>query len=56
MVAKPPDARVIILIDQKLIERIDDFRFERRVASRAAAIRQLIEIGLRHAPKPPRPS
>jgi metal-responsive CopG/Arc/MetJ family transcriptional regulator len=53
MVAKPP-ARVIILMDPKLIAQIEDFRFEQRIPTRAEAIRKLIEIGLRHAPKPPR--
>jgi metal-responsive CopG/Arc/MetJ family transcriptional regulator len=56
MVAKPPDARVIILMDPKLIEQIEDFRYKHRIPSRAKAIRQLIETGLQHAPKPHRPS
>jgi hypothetical protein len=30
-----------------LIEQIDDFRFERRLLSRAEAIRQLIKAGLK---------
>jgi hypothetical protein len=58
MVAKPsePTERIHIEMPKELIERIDDFRFERRLPSRAEAIRQLIEAGLRHAPKPHRPS
>jgi len=42
--------RVIIPMRRELIERIDDFRFAHRIASRAEAIRQLIEASL-----PPRP-
>jgi hypothetical protein len=58
MVAKPPDARVIILMNPKLLERIEDFRFTHRISTRAEAIRELIETGLRHAkgPKPRSPS
>jgi hypothetical protein len=40
-------ARVIVRMNRKLVERIDDFRFERRLPSRAAAIRRLIEDGLK---------
>jgi metal-responsive CopG/Arc/MetJ family transcriptional regulator len=56
--AEPPLPRVIVPMRQKLVEQIDDFRFSRRLPSRAEAIRQLIETGLRHAkePKPARPS
>jgi metal-responsive CopG/Arc/MetJ family transcriptional regulator len=34
---------------RSLVERIDDFRFERRLSSRAEAIRELIEAGLQRA-------
>jgi metal-responsive CopG/Arc/MetJ family transcriptional regulator len=54
---KEPPERVTILMDKELINRIDDFRFEHRLESRAAAIRQLIEASLRaKAPKAQRPS
>ena len=58
MVAKKePPERIIILMSKDLLERIDDFRFERRLQSRALAIRQLIEAGLRtKGPKAQKPS
>lgn len=52
MVVKPEIERVITPMDRKLVERIDDFRYARRIPSRAEAIRQLIEAGLRQAKKP----
>jgi metal-responsive CopG/Arc/MetJ family transcriptional regulator len=56
MPSREPPQRVIIPMDKKLIERIDDFRFERRFLSRAEAIRQLIEAGLKaKRPKPHTP-
>jgi metal-responsive CopG/Arc/MetJ family transcriptional regulator len=50
MVAKAE--RGMIRMRRELLERIDDFRFARRLPSRAEAIRQLIEAGLRHAKEP----
>ena len=38
--------RVIIPLDADLLAAIDDFRFETRKPSRAAAIRELIRRGL----------
>jgi metal-responsive CopG/Arc/MetJ family transcriptional regulator len=44
-------------MSRQFLERIDDFRYERRIPSRAEAIRQLIEAGLKvkkqkpHAPE-----
>jgi hypothetical protein len=53
-----PSPRIIIPLSRELLERIDDFRYEHRIPSRAEAIRQLIEAGLRakRAPKPHKPS
>lgn len=34
-------------IDDDLLKRIDDFRFENRINSRSEAIRRLIEEGLK---------
>lgn len=52
----PDPERVAIPMDRALIERIDEYRWSERVPSRAAAIRALIEEGLRHrrkrSPKP----
>ena len=39
--------RILITIDDKLIERIDDFRFENRINSRSEAIRRLINEALK---------
>lgn len=38
--------KLLFVIPQELLDRIDDFRFENRINSRAEAIRQLIEAGL----------
>jgi metal-responsive CopG/Arc/MetJ family transcriptional regulator len=38
-----------ISLPRGLVERIDDFRFERHLSSRAEAIRELIEAGLQRA-------
>lgn len=43
--------RVITPMPKSLVEAIDDYRFAERVASRAEAIRRLIEIGLEAAAK-----
>jgi metal-responsive CopG/Arc/MetJ family transcriptional regulator len=50
--------RIIIPLARDLLERIDNFRFAGRFQSRAAAIRELIEIGLAgadHRTAPPGP-
>jgi metal-responsive CopG/Arc/MetJ family transcriptional regulator len=41
--------RIITPMPRSLVERIDDFRFANRMASRADAIRTLIEKGLEAA-------
>lgn len=38
------------VIDPELLERIDAFRFENRFASRAAAIKWLLQWALDHCP------
>lgn len=38
--------KIIFVMEENLLKRIDDFRFENRVNSRSEAIRQLIEAGL----------
>jgi hypothetical protein len=70
MVAPPDQAadsvsgkmqRIAVSVPRELREQIDDFRFANRIASRAAAIRRLIEDGLeaegfippRGRPEPP---
>jgi hypothetical protein len=50
--AKKPKLESVYCFDgraaRELIKRIDDYRFSRRMPSRAAAIRTLIEIALNH--------
>jgi hypothetical protein len=42
------------LVDPKLLERIDDFRFTHRFQSRAAAIKWLLDWALSQNPQPAR--
>lgn len=46
--------RVLIhmLIDEDLLKRIDDFRFQHRFQSRTAAVRWLVLWALQQAPTP----
>jgi metal-responsive CopG/Arc/MetJ family transcriptional regulator len=44
--------QILLTIDDNLLRRIDDFRFNTRVNSRSEAIRQLIEEGLKKQEKP----
>ena len=46
---EPNSERIITPMPKPLVQAIDDFRFGNRVASRAEAIRQLIELGLKAA-------
>jgi metal-responsive CopG/Arc/MetJ family transcriptional regulator len=45
------DPRVILPLSRELLERVDDFRFENRLNSRAEAIRRLLQGGLDAAAK-----
>ena len=38
--------KLLFVIPQELLDRIDDFRFNNRINSRSSAVRQLIEAGL----------
>lgn len=38
--------RYTIIVDEELLKRIDDFRFENRYASRSAATLELIRLGM----------
>jgi hypothetical protein len=40
------DPRVVVPMPPKLIERIENFRYEDRHPSRADAVRVLLEVGL----------
>jgi metal-responsive CopG/Arc/MetJ family transcriptional regulator len=44
---KEPDPRIIIPIPPKLLQQIDDFRWQNRIPSRAEAIRLLVKEGLK---------
>jgi metal-responsive CopG/Arc/MetJ family transcriptional regulator len=46
---EPNSECIITPMPKPLVQAIDDFRFGNRVASRAEAIRQLIELGLKAA-------
>lgn len=43
---------VIFLMDEDDVERLDDWRFANRFASRAAAIKWLLDWALTHNPDP----
>lgn len=48
--------RVIMPMTKAMLARIEDFRYERRIPSRAEAMRQLIETALRaETPSDPKP-
>jgi len=47
----PNDRQLLnFLVEKDLLDRIDDFRFERRFPSRAAAIKSLLETALSQRP------
>ena len=45
--------RFTLIMDEKLLELIDDFRFENRYPSRSAAAIDLIRMGLEQVGKKP---
>ena len=48
--------KIIIVLENDLIEKIEDFRFSNRISSRSKAIRQLLEKALKDYKTPPKPS
>jgi len=46
--------KMLFVADEKLIQEIEDFRYENRIPSRSQAIRILIQAGLEAKPKPPK--
>ena len=42
---------ITLVVDEKFLEQIDDFRFDNRISSRSEAIRILVEAGLKAKPK-----
>ena len=43
--------RILLTIDDQLLERIDDFRYENRIPARSEAIRRLLEDSLKRYEK-----
>jgi len=43
--------KIILVMENDLLKRIDDYRFENRINSRSDAIRRLIESGLKESSK-----
>ena len=43
--------RYTVIVDEELLKRIDDFRFENRYPSRSAATLELIRLGLEQLEK-----
>ncbi len=39
--------RVLLTLDEDLLERIDDFRYENRIPARSEAMRRLLELALK---------
>ena len=51
---EPLSERIITPMPKSLVSAVDDYRYANRIASRAEAIRRLIELGLRAPPSPER--
>lgn len=47
----PKTERVPVMWDRAFLDKIDDFRFQNRIGSRSAAVRKLVELGLRQQAK-----
>jgi metal-responsive CopG/Arc/MetJ family transcriptional regulator len=45
------DQKLIFMIPQDLLQKVDDYRFQNRIPSRAEAIRQLLEKALKELQK-----
>ena len=43
--------RRLLLLDEELATAVADYRFANRIKSEAEAIRELLRLGLKHAPK-----
>jgi metal-responsive CopG/Arc/MetJ family transcriptional regulator len=41
--------KIIFVMEDDLLKRVDDFRFDNRINSRSEAVRRLIESGLESA-------
>jgi metal-responsive CopG/Arc/MetJ family transcriptional regulator len=45
--------KVLLIVDDKLLKRIDDFRFSKRINTRSEAMRQLLDEALKKYEKSP---
>jgi metal-responsive CopG/Arc/MetJ family transcriptional regulator len=45
--------KIIFVADDKLLERLDDFRFDNRINTRSEAIRRLLDEALKKYEKKP---
>ena len=52
MVDEPKDVRLPFMVSRREAAAIDDWRFQQRIATRAEAIRRLIQLGLEAAERP----
>lgn len=43
--------RILLTVEEDLLERIDDYRYENRIPARSVAIRRLIEEALKRYEK-----
>ena len=44
--------KILIVLEDELIKRIDDFRYENRIPNRSEAIRRLLDEALKKYQKP----
>lgn len=54
MATKPksaPKVRKLATFDADVWQQIEDYRFTNRIKTETEVLRQLVEIGLKHAPK-----
>ncbi len=46
--------QILLTLDDNLLKRIDDYRYENRIPARSEAVRRLIEVGLKKQEKKPK--
>jgi len=46
--------KILFVADNRLLERLDDYRYENRIPSRSETIRQLLEEALKKYEKKPK--
>lgn len=45
---------ITLIVEESFLNKIDDYRFENRIANRSEAVRQLVEAGLKAKTKIPK--